>query len=505
MPLTRLLPTGLNGLRSQPDLAKLFLSGIAEKINPDRPAAIPRWQINTEDQLRDFIWQAFGIRIPDAACCPNHTTPWRAFSDAYFARHSVAVWEASRGFGGKSFMLALLGLTEAITLKADVNILGGSGEQSGRVHKYMNDFWNYESAPRDLLLSDPSKQQTRLTWGNTIQALMASSKSVRGPHPQKLRIDEADEVDITLIDAAFGQPMSRNGIPTQIVLSSTHQYPDGTMTEIKKRAADKGWGYYTWCYRENLEPHGWLSSAEVERKRQDVTTAMWQTEYELQEPSPESRAIVPDAVESTFRPELGQYRGAPGEYIEIEAPDANGRYATGGDWAKEKDWTVIPTLRIDCHPARLVAYLREGRMPWPQMVAKFDERVRRYPLAAAHDGTGLGNVVSDLLTVKAENIILVGRFRNDLISNYIKAVESGEIEAPRIDHIYKEHKFATRDDIYGGGHLPDSICAMALAWHAANFRGTTWQSLRNLGRVEQPKGRWGDLSRTEQPARNRWG
>jgi hypothetical protein len=56
--------------------------------------------------------------------CPGHSTPWRAFCDAYFARTPVQVWVASRGFGGKSFLLSLLGLVEALTLGADTNLLG---------------------------------------------------------------------------------------------------------------------------------------------------------------------------------------------------------------------------------------------------------------------------------------------------------------------------------------------------------------------------------------------
>ena len=102
----------------------------------------------------------------------------------------MSVWIGSRGLAGKSFLLALLGLTEAVTLGASVNILGGSGEQAKRVHEYMEDFWKKKTAPHSLLMSDPTKRETRLIHGNKIQALMASQASVRGGHPQRLRLDE---------------------------------------------------------------------------------------------------------------------------------------------------------------------------------------------------------------------------------------------------------------------------------------------------------------------------
>lgn len=444
----------------------------------------------TEAELRHFVKMAWGVKIPDVQVCPNHTTPWQAFADAYFARHRVTVWKASRGFGGKSFLLALLGLTEAVTLKADVNILGGSGEQSENVHKYARQFWNYEGAPSNLLASDPLKRETRLAWGNVIKALLASSRSVRGPHPQRLRLDEADEMELSILDAAMGQTMGKDDIPAQTVISSTHQYADGTMTKILQRATEKGWPCAEWCYKESET--GWLDASEIEGKRQDVTAVMWDVEYDLQEPSPESRAIQPQSVEAMFHADLGQYAGGNGEYIEVEpplmkclecdvlsevdeeCPECESRnvellpYATGADWAKKTDWTVIPTMRLDVHPARVVAFERCGRLPWPVMVGKFNARLARYGGRACHDGTGLGDVVDGYLEHSAEGFLMVGRARSVLLSRYISAVERGEIESPDIIFMHNEHKLASVDDVYGSGHLPDSIAAMALLWEAAD-------------------------------------
>ena len=426
--------------------------------------------ITNERDLAAYVRLAFGVTIPDIRVCANHTTPWRAFCDAYFARSPVAVWKASRGFGGKSYLLAVLGTTEATTLKADVNILGGSGKQSENVLEHSTGLWAHDSAPRYLLKTEPGKQETRLTWGNTIRALMASQTSVRGPHPQRLRLDEVDEMDIAILEAAQGQPMKGStDIETQTVMSSTHQYADGTMTEILKRAAEKNWPVYEWCWRETSAPHdGWLTSAEIERKRQEVTAAMWNTEYDLQEPSPESRAIQPDKVTAMFKRELGVFEGGNREYIEIEPPQEGATYATGADWARKTDWTVIPTLRTDVSPFRLVAFERTGREPWPVMVSKFDKRLIRYPGKAAHDGTGLGDVVGGYMVSSGEAVIMVGRARSDLLSNYIAAVERGEIESPFIRFVESEHRLASVDDVYGAGHLPDSISGLALAYYAAS-------------------------------------
>lgn len=433
--------------------------------------------ITTEKTLREFVRLAWGVSIPNVQVCPNHSTPWRAFCDAYFARSPVTVWHGSRGFAGKSFLLATLGVTEASTLGADVNVLGGSGEQSRRVLDHMQNRWAHDGSP-SYLLAGEARTETRLNNGATIEALMASQASVRGPHPQRLRLDEIDEMDITILDAAMGQPMEskeRPGVKAQTVMSSTRQYADGTMAKILQRAAEKGWPVHEWCWRESLEPHGWLTQEQVDQKRNEITAAMWETEYDLQEPSPESRAIQPAAVEDLFDKSLGIFEGAPHEYIETESPQAGISYATGADWARSKDWTIITTIRADIRPFCVMAWERTGRLDWPVMITRYTDRRKRYPGTGLHDGTGLGDVVTSY--AGEPGFIMSGQARADLLSEYIAAIERREIKYPFIRWCYNEHKYASREDVYAGGsvhHLPDSISAGALAWHAATKPGSGW-------------------------------
>lgn len=436
----------------------------------------------TDIELKAFVKEMFGVSVPDVQICPNHSTPWRAFSDAYFARSGTSVWEASRGFGGKTFLLALLGLTEALTLGCDVNILGGSGEQSARVHAHMIRLWESPNAPKRFMVRDPSVTRTRLTTGCQIIALTASQRSVRGPHVARLRLDEVDEMDLKILDAAAGQPMDQNGVRAQTVLSSTHQNADGTFTEVLKRAEEREWHVHRWCYRESMKtesnPEGWLEPDEVERKKADVTAVMWDNEYELQAPNPEDRAIDPERSVLMFKDELGIFKGRDKEYIEIEAPVTDGKYSTGADWARKKDYTVIVTQRIDVRPVRVIAYEMLNRRPWPDMVQRFDDRLERYHKRgpsgwkgqAFYDETGIGDVVGGYIRHDAVGVIMVGRDRSDMLSDYIKAIEGQEIVSPNINSMANQHIFASVDDVYGNGHLPDSMSAGALAWIASGPR-----------------------------------
>lgn len=410
-------------------------------------------------QLKRLLKQSFNVIIPDTRICPNHTTPFRAFADAYFARYGVTVWKASRGFGGKSYLLALLGHCEADTLNAEVSLLGGSGEQSLRVIEYL------QKLSGD---AENTKRRTAYSGGGQVTALMASSKSARGPHPQRLRLDEVDEMDLAILDAAMGQPMSARGIPKQTVMSSTHHYADKTFTEILKRARENVWPVYEWCYKEtSVAGEGWLTQEEIVSKRGEVTHSMWEAEYDLQEPSPEGRAILPEAVDACFRKELGEHQGKLGEELFIEQPVEGATYATGADWAKEKDYTIIDTLRTDVRPMRRVAWVRLGRMSWPMMIARFDQRVEKYPGPCAHDATGLGNVVADYQEAGARGIVLTGQTRSDVFTKYIAAIEDKAIESAFISYCEGEHRYCTNDDLSGSGHPPDSFVAGALAYRAA--------------------------------------
>jgi hypothetical protein len=427
------------------------------------------------------LWQLvkilFGVRIPYARCCPGHASPFEAFSHAFFARSSICVWHASRGFGGKSFLLALLSITEQTLLAASVALLGGSLEQSKRVLSYLTGadpnakgkFWNAPLAPRWLQSGDPTQTETRLINGGWLKALAASHKSARGPHPQRLRLDECDEMELGIFDSAMGQTMAYAGVPAQTVCSSTHQYPDGTMTEILKRADEKGWPVFRWCYRESMAPPaGWLDPLEIERKRNEVTSLMWETEYELQEPSVEGRAIDVDAVRDLFDERLGVYPGTPGKQIVRIKPGGDREFYHGADWAKAKDWSVLHSMWTNPKgPDVLAAWCRVGRIPWPQIIKLFNDRVERYGGPSCHDATGVGEVCADYLEIDSEGVdFRLKKQRDEMLSNYIAAIERREMRYPKIAALETEHRYATWADVYGSGHLPDSISAGALAQRA---------------------------------------
>jgi hypothetical protein len=436
-----------------------------------------------DDELWWTVFALFGYRIPRVSVCPGHTAPFTAFADAYFARYPSMVWKASRGLGGKSRTLAVLGLTEAVLLSVEVTVLGGSFAQSKNVHDATKEAWDWHAAPRHLI--ERSNQYDTILHktspgalkGGHLRTLTASQTSVRGPHPPRLRMDEIDEMDQNILDAALGQPMEQVGvngfvIPTQTVMSSTHQYPDKAMSEMIKRARAAGHPVYEWCYRETSNPtDGWLTPQAIERARSVVSQYMWETEYDLQEPSFAGRAIDTDSVERAFNPDWGTFNGDS----MVATPKQEGRhYLTAVDWAKHRDQTIITTFDTTEHPWRCVAWQKVQHLPWPLLVGKAVQQWRVYGDRFVHDRTGVGEFAHDEVRAqvstgefaKVTGVVMGGgRDRDALYNDYIAAIEHDDIRYPRITWAYDEHKYVTPDALFTSKeHAPDSVVAGALAW-----------------------------------------
>lgn len=462
---------------------ELFLVEARKRLAPQDAGRIV---LANERELKDWCADLLGVVIPAKRVCRGHRAPLEAITDAYFATHPRTVWKASRGFGGKTVLLGTLAMAEAITLGAAVTILGGSGEQSKRVLSYMRGeegmrgrMWAWPRAPLDLLVTDPSATRTKLTNGGRITALMASSRSVRGPHPQRVRGDEIDEMDADIWKSAQGQAQAWGDIMEQTVGSSTLHYPNRTMAAELLQAAERGWPVYEWCYRETTAAGGFATLEEVARKKGSVDALMWKNEYELQEPSVTDRAIDTEAVDLAFDPELGHYAGGIDDVLQLERPEVpqedapiGARYATGVDLGKRRDKTIIWTVRCDIVPARLVAYTHVNRMPWPMIEQAIEWQVKAYPGVLVYDEGGMGTDFGDRLTCRSVGFSLTGLKRTNLFRAWITALENGEFKAPRIDYAHQEHKFVTFGDLFGRGedkgHPPDTFVAAALAWFAAN-------------------------------------
>src|SRR3954471_517731 len=193
----------------------------------------------SDNELYELVKTMWNICIPRNKVCADHDAPFDAFACAYFNREPQILIHGSRGLSGKSRLLSILGLTKAAILGSDVNIVGGSLNQSINIHNTIRDAWEHSNAP-SYLVKEESATRIKLTNRATIMPLTASQKTVRGPHPPTLLLDEIDEMDQAIFDAAKGQPMPQKNwkgdiVRPQTAMSSTWQYPDKTFAHEYQR------------------------------------------------------------------------------------------------------------------------------------------------------------------------------------------------------------------------------------------------------------------------------
>ena len=432
----------------------------------------------TKEELWWTVKALWGVELPRVRVCPDHVAPFDAFAEAYFGNGSNWVlWYGSRGTG-KSYMLALLAMTKAALLEINITLLGGSMAQSNNIHEHVESLLLYPNAPRHAI-SNQIKTELGMFAGNWIRPLPASQKTVRGPHPHMTLLDEIDEMEKKIYDAAMGQAMAKPNsrgirVAEMVVASSTWQNPIGTFQEVKEDAEAKGLPVRTWCWREVVEPHGWMEADFIERKRATVPAEMFRVEYDLGEPAGGSRAFDLECLQKAFvemKPVEHYKRGSDEEWtFELWTP--RGTYAAGADWAKERDLTVISVIRTDVYPRRLVYLRRMNRRPWPVMIKAFDDAVKAHMAVSANDATGIGNVVNDFTEERSNKVQMIGQKRIQLLNEYIVGVEQGHYRMPRNTPMYVQHKATTVDDIYGDqgsslNHVPDDVVSMAMAHRAA--------------------------------------
>lgn len=243
----------------------------------------------TKQELANFCY--FFMEGPITAIhnnnkdCKEHALIIDAMWDSYSENEDFSIWYAARGTG-KTYDLSFLAFLETIyKKKCMTTILGGSLEQAMRAVAYFNEFMDNDYIVNDYLINkEITSKGFKTINGSWVKALAASPKSIRGEHPNKLRIDEADELHPKLYQAALGQPKAKNGHKDNIIISSTLHNPFGLMSQILDDVEKVGGKLYKWCIMDVIEPFGFWTKEEVERKKRQVTKEMWDSEYLCKRP-----------------------------------------------------------------------------------------------------------------------------------------------------------------------------------------------------------------------------
>ncbi|MEZ6164216.1 MAG: hypothetical protein R3B67_07245 [Phycisphaerales bacterium] len=197
----------------------------------------------TPDELHAWLIEHLSIVVVREAIVEGHSAPFEYLCHAFFEDRSprdCVVW-ANRG-GGKTFYAAVATLLDMVFKPGiEIRILGGSLEQSKRMHAHLRDLFAVEPF-QELLDGRITERRIRLLNGSGVELLAQSQTSVRGTRVQKLRCDELELFDREVWEAAqlTTRAMGRgeNSVRGSIECFSTMHVPYGLMHELIEQSGD---------------------------------------------------------------------------------------------------------------------------------------------------------------------------------------------------------------------------------------------------------------------------
>jgi hypothetical protein len=162
------------------------------------------------DQLYAYITHILGFRMPRRPISPGSSAPFEYLCQAYFEDRQprdLVVW-ANRG-GGKTQLGAIATLLDMLFKPGiQIRILGGSFDQSSKMHQYLRRLLMNEVFA-DFVEGQFTGTHVQLVNGSRVEVLSQSQRAVRGQRVHKLRCDELELFEPDVWEAA--QLVTRSG------------------------------------------------------------------------------------------------------------------------------------------------------------------------------------------------------------------------------------------------------------------------------------------------------
>lgn len=210
--------------------------------------------------------------IPRVAVCDGHQSPFDFIADLYFERVTSAVAMANRG-GSKTASSAILHLLNSLYKEGCESLTVGAIEaQSKRAYESLKQFLIihggegvYEPKDHPQIIRT-IESETSFKNKSKVEIVPGTMSAVSGPHPQKIHVDEQDQMPKDVWEQSRHMSQSKtvkNEDGTEIVIkaqdwvTSTRQRPFGPMQKLvdeindaKKNGYKPPWELYTWCVYE---------------------------------------------------------------------------------------------------------------------------------------------------------------------------------------------------------------------------------------------------------------
>lgn len=154
-------------------------------------------------------------------------------------------------------------------------------------------------------------------------------------------------------------------------------------------------------------------------------------------------------------------------------------YATGTDLGRKNDPTVQVTFDTSVKPAEMVEYIyiEPDSSSWETIGSTVRKRLEFWESdEAEHDGTGVGDTLSEELYGLSEPFFFTKTNKQNMIEREQHAFDYRQVKMPKIERLYREHQTYIWDD---KDIVQDTVMATGLAIHSFYETEDVWTGVDN--------------------------
>lgn len=371
---------------------------------------------------------------------------------------------------------------------AQIVIISKDKDAAVNFHKYIYSilYSVRKNNPRAPRLIKENERETTNEHGARIMSLAASKETGRSFSATHLFFDE-------MAAAAYAEDIWQAASPTlaqtngRTTVISTPKGRANLFYKIFEASDHLGFTTFSYAWwdvptynpyyeqyvaaKSAAEKKKWIEKAKTgdwyRSERPKYTDLAWRQEFEGAFDANVGTVFSTRQIEKVFvKNYLREVEDPAGIFTEwwTEDKDPKGIYACGIDLGRKNDPSVIVTYDISRRPARMVdfKYIEAGRAEWDMIQKAVRQHVEFWDAEAMHDGTGVGDSISEALMGYSEPFMFTKTTKQNIVELMQHAFDFRMLRIPKIETLYKEHQRYIWDD---KDIVQDTVMANGLAIH----------------------------------------
>lgn len=218
-----------------------------------------------------------------------------------------------------------------------------------------------------------------------------------------------------------------------------------------------------------VEKKQWIEKAKTGawylRNRPAKTDLVWRQEFEGAFDANVGSVFSTRSLEKVFTrnylDEIEDEKGIISEWWTMPKDDHH-QYHCGIDLGRKNDPTVIITYDTTQRPAMMVDFklIEAGSAEWDQIQNVIVEHIEYWDCESKHDGTGVGDSISEALEGLSEPFYFTKLLKENIIGRMQHAFDFRTVKIPKIPMLFREHQRYIWND---KDIVQDTVMANALA------------------------------------------